>query len=424
MSNTTSSAPPSQAMFESLERAFTDFQVRAEKLSRAYEQMQGDFKKVNLELDRKNAELNESLAKQAEMQTYLGSILQSMNNGVIGIDTKGRITQFNRAAEHITGFGSPEALGARYAELFFREKDEETGLLHVLRSGKGHQRDEKVIWHKDGFPAPVSFQSALLKDHQGEVIGAVEIFNDISKIKALEEEMQQSKTMALIGEMAATVAHEIRNPLGAMGVWAGLLDRDFDRDDSRRQTLKKIIDGLGRLNRIVSNLLVYSRPVQARMRTVRLQDILNETVGFTEIEIARLERPVVVARRWNENYRQMVLGDPEKLEQVIMNLCLNAIQAMPDGGQLRVSLDAAPKERSGFACFTISDTGSGIDKEHRERIFDPFYTTRENGTGLGLAIVKKFIDHHSGIIDIKSNKGKGTSVSVYLPKIEKQESVQ
>jgi len=403
-------------MAAALERAFQSFQQRAEKLSKAYADMQADFRKLNLELDSKNRELAASLARQEEIQTYLNSIMESMNSGVIGIDITGTITQFNRAAGDITGYQPQSVLGRRYAEVFAHDAREQASLPDVLRSGKGHVWDEKVKWHREGYPVPVSYQTAILRDQQGRILGAVEIFSDVSKIKALEKEMQRTKTMAALGEMSATVAHEIRNPLGAMGVWAGLLERDFDRDDPRRATLKRIIDGLARLNRIVSNLLVYSRPFEAQLRRVPLQEIVRETVDFIEIEIERLGQAIIVTKAWNEQQPVYVMADPEKMQQVIMNICMNAIQAMPDGGTLTVAVDDAPRSSAGYVCFEVIDTGVGIEPERLDKIFDPFHTTKENGTGLGLAIVKKFVEHHAGHIRIASTPGAGTTVRVFLPR--------
>lgn len=405
---------PSVELFESLQKAFTDFQVRAERLSDAYALMQNDFKKVNLELDKKNAELKDSLLKQEEMQTYLSSILESMENGVIGVDVNGMITQFNRAACEITGHESTSVIGKYFTEVFTNSSDSESSLVQVLRTGNGLKRNEKVLWHKDGHPVPISYQTALLRDSHGNRIGAVEIFSDISKIKALEEEMHQAKTMAALGEMSATVAHEIRNPLGAMGMWAGLLERDLASDDSKRKTLGKIIEGLSRLNKIVSNLLVYTRPVKTEFRKVQLNLILDEIVDFVQIEIERLGYKISVSKSIG-SVPVYVLADPEKIGQVIINLCLNAVQAMSNGGALTVGIEKDVCKNAGFICFSIEDTGSGIEKQNISKIFDPFFTTKENGTGLGLAIVKKFVQSHSGYIDIKSEIGKGTTVRVFIP---------
>lgn len=400
-----------------LRKTFEDFQFRAEKLDQAYRAMQEDFKKVNLELDKKNRELAESLRKQEETQTYLNSILESMNNGVVGVDILGTITLFNRAASEITGYNAEEVVGRKYEDFFHDENKPDVSLLRVLHTGEELRHDEKVMWYRDGHPVPVSFQTAMLRDQDETTLGAVEVFTDISRIKALEEEMQRTKTMAALGEMSATVAHEIRNPLGAMGVWVGLLDREIPRDDPRKRTLGKITTGLSRLNRIVSNLLVYTRPVKPELRKVKLQDILNEIVDFVGIEIERDDRSVEVKKVWKENEPVYIMADPEKIQQVVMNLCLNAVQAMPEGGTLSVCIDASTREHAGLAKFRIADTGIGIEKERIERIFDPFHTSKENGTGLGLAIVRKFVESHSGYIDVKSTVGTGTTVNVFLPMV-------
>jgi len=406
-------APP-PAEFEVLQTAFLEFQARAEKLADAFNNMQRDFKKVNMELAVKNEQLARSLAKQEEVQIYLASILESMNNGVIGIDVMGTVTHFNRAASEITGYGADQVLGKPYETVFARDASAPT-LLDGLRCGKEHTRDEKTLWRRDGHPVSVWFQTAVLKDPRGQNLGAVEIFSDISKIKALEEQMQHTKTMAALGEMAATVAHEIRNPLGAMGMWAGLLERDMEPGDQRRKLVNRVLEGLSRLNRIVSNLLVYSRPVKAQFRKTPLQHLLRETIDFVEIEAERQGHPITVKKKWDDGEPCTVFVDPEKMQQVIMNLCINAIQAMPEGGTLAVRIDAKKKQSSQYASFCISDTGVGIAREHIDKIFDPFYTTKENGTGLGLAIVKKIVEFHAGHVTIKSAVDKGTSVTVYLP---------
>lgn len=417
---TKSEATVPDPVLEQLQKAFNDFQIRSEKLSQAYAAMQEDFKKINLELDSKNRELEESLVRQEETQTYLNSILQSMNNGVISVDMAGKITQFNKAASEITGYKSSVVIGKNYNDVFRENSLSDKNVMSVLASGKGYKRDEKVIWHKNGNPVNVSFQSAVLKDLKGRRLGAVEIFSDISRIKALEEEMQQSKTMAALGEMAATVVHEVRNPLGAMGVWASLLDRDLEKGDPRRETLHKITDALARLNHIVTNLLVYSRPIKAQFREVILQDILNETVNFIDIEAERSGKNVKINKYLDEDLPIPVLADPEKLQQLIMNLCLNAVQAMPDGGSLTVKCSKPGNKKKDYASFSIVDTGIGIEKECIDKIFDPFYTTKENGTGLGLAIVKKFVDYHSGYLHIKSKVNKGTTIQVFLPQIDEK----
>jgi signal transduction histidine kinase len=174
---------------------------------------------------------------------------------------------------------------------------------------------------------------------------------------------------------------------------------------------------LGRLNRIVSNLLVYSRPVRPQLRKVPLEQILNETIDFVGIEMERQDQKVSIQKICDCS-SVFVQVDPEKLQQVIMNLSLNAIQAMPKGGTLTVRIDRQCGENPGYVSFSIIDTGSGIAKEHLDKIFDPFFTTKANGTGLGLAIVKKIVESHSGYIDVNSTPNEGTAVKGFLPSIK------
>jgi len=197
-------------------------------------------------------------------------------------------------------------------------------------------------------------------------------------------------------------------------MWAGLLERDMDPQDPRRKTLGKITDGLAKLNKIVTNLLVYTRPMTAEFRTVRLDALLEEIVDFTEVEIGRLGRKIAVEKKFDcPPGGVSVKADPEKINQAVINLCLNAVQAMEDGGTLSVLLSTSSADDC--AAFSIADTGSGISAEHITKIFDPFFTTKEDGTGLGLAIVKKIIESHTGTIEITSERGVGTCVKCYLP---------
>ncbi|MDR2591579.1 MAG: hypothetical protein LBC59_02080 [Chitinispirillales bacterium] len=242
-----------------------------------------------------------------------------------------------------------------------------------------------------------------------------ELRASLARREALEREVQQAKTMAALGEMSATVAHEIKNPIGAMGVWAGLLERDMDPQDPKRKTLGKITDGLAKLNKIVTNLLVYTRPMTAEFRIVRLDALLEEIVDFTEVEIGRLGRKIDVEKKFECQEGSYVKADPEKINQAVINLCLNAVQAMEDGGKLSVLLSTSSGGGGDYAQFSIIDTGSGISAENITKIFDPFFTTKEDGTGLGLAIVKKIIESHMGTIEINSERGVGTCVKCCLP---------
>ena len=372
-----------------LQTAFEAFKNRSQQLEAAYGLMEKQFEKLNLELE--------------ETHTILNSILDTMNNGVVAVDTGGKITQFNAAAQKITGYSARDAIGAKF-EKFFGEKG----------FSEKNDRDEKVIWNKDGLPVPVVYQSSLLRDTNGNLLGAVEIFSDISKIKQLESENQQNRVLAALGEMAATLAHEIKNPLGAMGTWARLLDKSFDVGDKRKETLAKITDALSRLNKIVSSMLIFGRQSKSQLQMLDIKPFLSEFTDSMEIELVfGTGAEIDVVKNWDET-PLLTRFDPEKLRQILLNLCLNAVQAMKEG-ELKISCKKSKQNDANYTVISVSDTGSGIPLESREKIFTPFHTTKENGTGLGLAIVKKLVDFHGGVINLETEAGKGTSFHIFLP---------
>ncbi len=404
-----------QEKLSKLTEVIESFRQRSEILEQAYNQMTDQFSKLNIELDEKNRKLEESLQEQDRLRTVLESILETMHNGVIAVDTHGRVTQFNRASEEISGYERSSVLGQSIDHSFGEKGFTDTSLMEVLYSGTGHERDEKVLWHRSGEPVPVVYQSSLLKDHSGVLLGAVEIFSDISKLKELELENQQNRTLAALGEMAATLAHEIKNPIGAMGTWARLLDRTISVDDKRKKTLGKIIDALSRLNKIVSSMLIFGRQSHsATLRQINIKEMLHEFTDSMEVEVVFVSgKSIEVVKEWDDQ-SLIVSIDPEKIRQVLLNLVINAVQAMGEEGRLVVSCNA-PAQDAEYVQISVSDTGGGIAESELETIFTPFHTTKENGTGLGLAIVKKLVDFHNGAISVKSRLNQGTTFDIFLP---------
>lgn len=404
-----------QDKLQFLQNAFESFRERADLLERAYNHMAEKFSELNIELDEKNRRLEESLSEQDRLRVQLESILETMHNGVISVDTMGRVTQFNRAAEEISGYTRSSVIGEQVDTCFGDKGFSEGTIYEVLRSGKGHERDEKVLWSSCGDPVPVVYQSSLLKDHSGELLGAVEIFSDISRVKELEKENQQNKTLAALGEMAATLAHEIKNPLGAMGTWARLLDRTFPPEDSRKNTLGKIVDALSRLNKIVSSMLIFGRQGNAvSFRTINIKELLHEFIDSMEVEVVFVSgKSIEVIKEWNDIPLYVAI-EPEKIRQVLLNLVINAVQAMGEEGVLTVTC-IDPEKNGEYVQINVADTGSGIPETELETIFTPFHTTKENGTGLGLAIVKKMMEFHKGVISVKSTQNSGTTFELFLP---------
>jgi signal transduction histidine kinase len=230
------------------------------------------------------------------------------------------------------------------------------------------------------------------------------------QLKKMQEEVNQSRVLSALGEMAATVAHEIRNPLGGIGGYASLLARSIPPEDPKRKYVDKIIGGISSLNKIVGNLLAYTRKTNLQKQNTDLVTWAEAILAHAEIEIEKEKKQLFIERNFPTEPLNAEI-DAERLQQVMLNLLMNAIQAIETEGKISVGISS--NER--FAEITVADTGNGIESEHLKNIFTPFFTTKEQGTGLGLAIVKKIVDLHEGEITVESSAGKGTLFCIKIP---------
>jgi signal transduction histidine kinase len=241
-----------------------------------------------------------------------------------------------------------------------------------------------------------------IRDGAGQVQGALVVFADLAERRRSEETRERENTFAALGEMSITIAHEIRNPLGAVELFASLLHEEL-RDDPRREELTgSIIHGVHTLNAIVSNLLFFARPMTPLFQSLDLHQVLEEALGFAVHAVRQKEIALIKAFAGGD---LPIQGDREQLKQVFLNLFLNAVQAMGPGGRLVVQT----RRRGGAAEVSLSDTGPGIPADVLPRIFDPFFTTKPKGTGLGLAIAQRILDQHKAGIRVVTRMGKGTT---------------
>jgi len=401
-----------------LEEAFADsyilFSETTRKYMEAYKQLEEQFEYLNVKLEETNCELRKSLEEKDRVSNYLNNILESMSGGVLVLNLEGEITLFNQAAEEITGRSQDEVLGAPYERVMGGSHGDGRSALHTLESGQSLTNQQKDLARRDGRTIPLGFSTSLVKDRDGNVLGAVEIFNDMTEVKRLEAQVQRMNTLAALGEMAATVAHEIRNPLGGIASFANLLERDLDVEDPSRKLVQKITQGVARLNRIVSSLLSYTRPLKLNTYAVDMAQAVEEATAFFEIDVDRTRGAIDVKRAFPESPLVCQL-DTEQFHQVILNLLLNATQAMPEGGTINLAVHQTQGPRGPLATLEIRDEGIGMDEEVCAKLFTPFFTTKEDGTGLGLATSKKIIEAHGGHITVQSVPGEGTSFAVSLP---------
>jgi len=351
-------------------------------------------------------------AQVVNMKDYNEEILQSMVSGVMTVDQKERIVTFNVMAEKITGRKIIEVLGKSCEEIWG-----EDSLLNriVTQSFKEHcfNNHEAVLPSSERGAVPVSIASTLLRDHDGKKIGVLITILDLTEIKQLEEKVRRADKLAALATMGAGMAHEIKNPLSSMKVFAQLLPTRFNDPEYRKKLEEILPREIDRIDRIVESLLSFARASALTFAPVKIDELLDETIADYK-EQAKSAKVKV-----EKSYASLppIEVDRGQLSQVFSNLVLNALQAMPEGGALRVMtlegdrLDGEMKTIK----VVVSDSGPGISKETQKRLFDPFYTTKYGGTGLGLTISHSIVDGHRGFIDLESEIGKGTSFTISLP---------
>ncbi len=397
---------------EALIKKMEAFNEVAEQLQRSYDELQVRIKKLDLELEDKNKELEKNLVEKEEVKNYLNDILESLTNGVIVVDRSGRITTFNQTAGNLTGLKPQNCLGKTLKEVFpFDLFENLVSRLEKNRRETAYQDQDITTPDKKIIHARVS--ASPVWDNHGGQIGTVLILQDRTDLRRLEEFAHRNQRLREMGEMAAGIAHEIRNPLGSIELFASLLKKDLEGDPEKAELVQHIRAGVQNMDRIISTLLLFAKSSQPSRQQCDIMDDI------------RVPDNIKVVRDFGKE-EMLANGDRELLRQVFPNLIRNAIQAMPDGGELRLQTEKALIPVSGsesgkdagarkFITVTVTDTGGGICADDLSKIFNPFFTTKDKGTGLGLAISHNIIKAHQGTIEAVSEEGKSTSFRVKIP---------
>ncbi|MBI3008317.1 MAG: PAS domain-containing sensor histidine kinase [Candidatus Omnitrophica bacterium] len=282
---------------------------------------------------------------------------------------------------------------------------------YAIKDKKTISSGETTIATKDKNKVPIGITTSLLKDKEDTLLGVVVTFKDLARIKHMEEQMRRADRLAALGSLAAGVAHEIRNPLGSVKGLAQLLREDLKEGDPKRGYTDVIVKEIDRLNKVVEELLSFARPEESHVESRAINEIIDDALQLAKHDASQSR--IEIIRNYDKDL-PYVSADSKKLQQAFLNIIFNAFHAMKEkGGQLNITtrLYEDPK----FVEIRFQDTGPGIAPEHINRLFDPFFTTREDGTGLGLTITHQIIDSHGGRISVRSSPGKGASFSVCLP---------
>jgi two-component system, NtrC family, sensor histidine kinase PilS len=340
------------------------------------------------------------------------SIIEHVNAGIVTIDLTGTIKSFNRTAEEITGFLFSEVEGRGIDFVFPGFFDAMSKMRKEDAEGEMTSRGETVITGKKNRDIILGFSASSLMDSSNSTIGSIVIFQNLTATKEMEKELEKGKNLALIGEMAAGLAHEIRNPLTALSGSIQLLKRNLDLDETDARLMQIVLRGRDQLEKLISNFLLLARPNLSDREELDVNNIINDVVESIRYDPAWYDE-IRLERELGED--PSMSGNRTEVKQMIWNLILNAIQAMPGGGTLSLATKTISTSRKKYIEIWISDTGHGIEKEKTNKIFTPFFTTRERGTGLGLAIANRIAISHGGEIKIESEVGRGTTCKVLLP---------
>ncbi len=334
-------------------------------------------------------------------------IIKNIPSGVLTTDSFGKITSFNQAAFLITGIPPQQAMGCIWWDLF--SWGEIKNRYQMLVSSGIPQRFEGAILKRDR--RSHCFLGATispLRNDAGETVGVIGIFQDLTQVKMMEEEMYKKRWLAVVGEMAAGMAHEIRNPLASLSGSIQLLKNEPSLQEENRRLMEIALNETGRLNAIITQFLLYAKPNPPIRTWMTLNHLLDESMELIKKSAEAAESIQVVLKI--DDPLSEIFVDSHQLKQVFWNLAINAFSAMPEGGTLTLTT----KQTSSDIAFYFQDTGMGISQEDLPKIFYPFFTTKSSGSGLGLSIVQRIIEQHDGTIGVES-AATGTTFKIVIP---------
>ena len=367
-----------------------------------------DLRQVSLQLEDAYRKLEERAIQLINIQDYTQSILRSITSAVLTVGPDGSVATANPAAERMLGLSEFEMVPKPIGSLFRSDGGISADVAKVLAGRLPLALRECTLVTANGNEVHVQASTSRMRAVGGTVLGAVVTLEDVSDIKALTDQLIRADRLAAMGELTAGVAHEIRNPLGVIRATVQLLE-DAKGDATRiHESVEVVKQEIDRLDRVIKALLDFGRPSKPTLVHTDLNEVLSDVVLFTSRFAKQADVRIV------ETFDEVlppVLGDPDQLKQVFLNLVTNAVQAMEgSGGTITIETRAAGE----YVHVSVADTGPGIPASDLTKVFDPFFTKRAEGTGLGLTIVHRIIDEHEGHIEVESGPA-GTVFNVTLP---------
>ncbi len=379
-----------------LSRAFSLFASEAKQLRNAYSKLQEKCLGVNEELTKYASELN-------RLTTYFNAIIKNISQGLLFIQLDGTLQLINEAAQKYLQLKAEDLLGKKIETVFTGDT-----LGFSIKEALIFGLAPKIVY-KTYKERTLEISTQFLYEGPKSQHGLMLLLKDISEIEQLQRTLERNERLGKLGEMVATVAHEIRNPLGGMRGYASLLFRDLQNAPHLQEMAHFVIEGTKNLETLVTSVLQYARPIQMKIQPIELGHFFRQLVKFVKVDPAF---PDQVQLQLHIPFTSLIAFiDPEAFKSALLNLIFNAIQAMPSGGLVCISL----LQRESSCQIEVTDTGIGMDEEEIKRLFSPFYTTKQKGNGLGLVEVQKIVQAHLGSIDVRSQIGRGSAFTITLP---------
>lgn len=397
-------------------KLFQEFDKTSLNLKKQYGDLQSKVENLLLELDQKNAYLNEVFKKQEETNNLLYTILSNLSGGVIVYDINFNVIIINKKASQIAGVRKEDVEGESYLSIFCDKQNISyiENVFEKQKNGDYFLEEEFIVKNKLGEAVPVFIRTSTLMDQDDEITGYIHVFDDLTKMKSMEEDARKNKNLMELGQMAAGIAHEIRNPLGGISGFTTMLSRDLADDEEKLELVEKIQSGIKTLNKITTAVLSFHRPVSLNIMSFQIQKIIDSVLDLLESDLVNNNIDYEIKRDYTKTSIDVSI-DVELLKQSLLNILKNSVQAVESGKRVEIIVKFRLNILKNNYFIQIIDNGVGISDEEQKKLFTPFHTTKAEGTGLGLVMVKKIIESLKGKIELKSKPGKGTSLKLTLP---------